>query len=84
MRDRGHMELNHQEKNLLSCLADEWKNTGPPGYLETMVLAERMNLSVEKTKSVVHSLFVKGLVDTDEKEHFAAYLTPEGYEFAQT
>ena len=78
------MELNHQEKNLLACLADEWKNMGPPGYLETMVLAERMNLSVEKTKSVVHSLFVKGLVDTDEKEHFAAYLTPEGYEFAQT
>ena len=63
MRDRGHMELNHQEKNLLSYLADEWKNTGPPGYLETKVLAECMDLSVEKTKSVVHSLFVKGLVD---------------------
>ena len=84
MRDRGCMELNHQEKNLLSYLADEWKNTGPPGYMETKVLAECMDLSVEKTKSVVHSLFVKGLVDTDEKEHYAAYLTPEGYEFAQT
>jgi predicted transcriptional regulator len=78
------MEVLPDEKQLLLLLAEEWKNMGPPGYLETSVLAERMNLSVEKTKSVVHSLFVKGLVDTDEKEHFAAYLTPEGYEFAQT
>jgi len=57
---------------------------GPPGYLETSLLAERMNLSLEKTKSVVHSLFVKGLVDSDEREHYAAYLTPEGYETAQS
>jgi len=78
------MEVLPDEKQLLLLLADEWKNMGPPGYLETSVLAERMNLSAEKTKSVVHSLFVKGLVDTDEKEHYAAYLTPEGYEFAQT
>jgi predicted transcriptional regulator len=78
------MEVLPDEKELLLLLAEEWKNMGPPGYLETSVLAERMNLSVEKTKSVVHSLFVKGLVDTDDKEHYAAYLTPEGYEFAQT
>ena len=78
------MEVLPDEKQLLLLLAEEWENMGPPGYLETSVLAERMNLSVEKTKSVVHSLFVKGLVDTDEKEHYAAYLTPEGYEFAQT
>ena len=78
------MEVLPDEKQLLLLLAEEWKNMGPPGYLETSVLAERMNLSVEKTKSVVHSLFVKGLVDTDDKEHYAAYLTPEGYEFAQT
>lgn len=77
------MELNHQEKHLLICLADEWQNNGPPGYLETSALAEKMDLSVEKTKSVIHSLFVKGLVGTDEKEHYAAYLTPEGYERAQ-
>ena len=78
------MEVLPDEKQLLLLLAEEWENMGPPGYLETSVLAERMNLSVEKTKFVVHSLFVKGLVDTDEKEHYAAYLTPEGYEFAQT
>ncbi len=77
------MELNYDEEQLLTCLADEWQNNGPPGYLETSKLSEQMNLSVEKTKSVIHSLFVKGLVDTDEKEHYAAYLTPEGYERAQ-
>ena len=77
------MELNHEEKQLLSCLADEWRNNGPPGYLETSGLAEQMNLSVERTKSVIHSLFVKGLVGTDVKEHYAAYLSPEGHETAQ-
>lgn len=77
------MEISHEEIQLLTCLADEWKNNGPPGYLETSGLAEQMNLSVGETKSVIHSLFVKGLVGTDEKEHYAAYLTPEGYETAQ-
>ena len=77
------MELNYEEKQLLRHLADEWQNTGPPGYLETGELAERLDLSVGKTKSVIHSLFVKGLVDSDEREHYAAYLTPEGFEAAQ-
>ena len=78
------MELLTDEKELLIMLADEWRKTGPPGYLETAVLAKRLNLSVAKTKSVIHSLFVKGLVDTDTIEHYAAYLTPEGYEIAQS
>lgn len=78
------MELSYEEEQLLRSLADEWQNNGPPGYLETSVLAERMNLSVEKTKSVIHSLFVKGLVGTDELEHYAAYLTPEGFERTQS
>ena len=77
------MELDPEEIKLLTCLAEEWQNNGPPGYLETSVLAEKMNLSVAKTKTAIHSLFVKGLVGTDEKEHYAAYLTPEGYERAQ-
>ena len=78
------MELGFEEKQLLTHLANEWKNAGPPGYLETSVLAEHMNLSVDKTKSIIHKLFVKGLVNTDEREHYAAYLTPEGYEIAQS
>ena len=78
------MELSYEEKELLTFLAREWQDNGPPGYLETSVLAKCMNLSVKKTKSVIHTLFVKGLVDTDEKEHYAAYLTPEGFEMAQS
>lgn len=77
------MELDYDEKRLLSLLADEWQRNGPPGYLETGVLAQRLNLPVGETKSAIHSLFVKGLVGTDEQEHYAAYLTPEGYERAQ-
>ena len=78
------MELVPDEKKLLIMLAEEWQKTGPPGYLESAVLAKRLNLSVEKTKSVIHSLFVKGLVDTDTIEHYAAYLTPEGHEIARS
>ena len=78
------MELSHEEKQLLVHLAEEWQDTGPPGYLETSVLSERMHLPVEKTKNVIHALFVKGIVGTDEKEHYAAYLTPEGHELLET
>ena len=78
------MELLPDEKELLNLLAEEWGKNGPPGYLESTVLASRLDLSVEKTKSIIHSLFVKGLVDTDTIEHYAAYLTPEGYEIAQS
>ena len=78
------MELEPIEKQLLNYLADEWENVGPPGFLETAILAYKLNLSVEKTKAVIHSLFVKGLVDTDEVETYAAYLTPEGYKVIRT
>ena len=78
------MELETSERQLLVLLAEEWEETGPPGYLETEVLAQRLDLPVEKTKSVIRSLFVKGLVDTDEIENYAAYLTPEGYDVARS
>ena len=71
------------EKELLKLLAAEWENTGPPGYLETRILAEKLAIPPDKVKSVIHSLFVRGLVDTDEVDTYAAYLTPEGYERAR-
>ena len=74
------MGLQAIEKELLNLLAAEWENTGPPGYLETRILAEKLDIPLEKTKSVIHSLFVRGLVDTDQVDTYAAYLTPEGYE----
>ena len=77
------MEPNHTENDLLKLLADEWDEAGPPGYLETSVIAERLHISIADAKSVIQALFVKGLVDTDTVDTFAAYLTPEGYALAK-
>ena len=77
------MPLDQNEQALINLLADEWEKTGPPGYVETSIIAERLRVSVADAKSMVQSLFVKGLVDTDEVDTFAAYLTPEGYELAR-
>ena len=78
------MELDPIESQLLNLLADEWEKIGPPGFIETSILADKLNLSTQKTKSVIHSLWVRGLVETDEIETYAAYLTPEGYETVRT
>jgi len=77
------MALDQNERRLLNILADEWEKSGPPGYVETSIIAKRMGVSTPDAKSVIRSLFVKGLVDTDKVDIFAAYLTPEGYESAR-
>ncbi len=77
------MELTQLEKELLSILAHEWEESGPPGYMETTLIADRLNISVADAKSIIRSLFEKGIVDTDEVDTFAAYLTPQGYELAR-
>ena len=77
------MKFNQNEQALLNLLADEWEKSGPPGYVETSIIAERLRVSVSDATSSVRSLFVKGMVDTDEVDTFAAYLTPEGYELAR-
>ena len=77
------MEFNQHEQSLLNILAGEWEKSGPPGYIETSVIAERLGIPITDAKSTIRSLFVKGMVDTDEVDTFAAYLTPEGYELAR-
>ncbi len=77
------MELNRAERDLLALLADEWDAAGPPGYLETTIVAKRLQKSVPAVKAAIQSLFEKGLVDTDKVDIFAAYLTPEGYEITR-
>ena len=77
------MKFNQNEQALLNLLVDGWDKSGPPGYLETSVIAHRLGVSVADAKSSVRSLFVKGMVDTNEVDTFAAYLTPEGYELAR-
>jgi DNA-binding IclR family transcriptional regulator len=76
-------ELTEQEMALLRALADEWDRSGPPGYLETAVIARALQLTVPEAQRVLHSLFVKGLAGTDEIDHYAGYLLPEGYEIAR-
>jgi Mn-dependent DtxR family transcriptional regulator len=73
------MDLSRTEIDLLGLLADEWDAAGPPGYIETTVIAEHLKISVAETQSAIQSLFEKGVVDTDKVDTFAAYLTPEGY-----
>jgi Mn-dependent DtxR family transcriptional regulator len=77
------MDFNQIERKLLTVLADEWDHAGPPGFVETTIIAARLNISIEDVKSTIRSLFVKGLVDTDKVDLFAAYLTPEGYGLAR-
>ena len=77
------MELNQNERRLLNILADEWQKSGPPGYVETTIIAERLGITIPDAKSAIRSLFEKGLVDTDKVDTFAAYLTPAGYEKAR-
>ncbi|MBI5578074.1 MAG: hypothetical protein HY895_02895 [Deltaproteobacteria bacterium] len=77
------MELNEQEFALLKVLADEWETSGPPGFLETTAIAKVLKITVPNAKSIIHSLFVKGVAGTDQVDIYAAYLTPEGYEIAR-
>lgn len=77
------MVLNEQEVALLKVLAEEWDASGPPGFLETTVIAQALRIRLPDARSIIHSLFVKGLVGTDEVDLYAAYLLPEGYEIAR-
>jgi hypothetical protein len=44
-----------------------------------------LNSGIHKREPLVKTqIFVKGLVDTDDAEHYAAYLTPEGFEISQS
>jgi Mn-dependent DtxR family transcriptional regulator len=77
------VELSDLEIALLNVLADEWEKSGPPGFLETTAIAKALKIKIPDAKSIIHSLFVKGLVGTDKVDIYAAYLTPEGYDIAK-
>jgi tRNA G26 N,N-dimethylase Trm1 len=73
-------DLNEQELALLKVLADEWEKSGPPGFLETTAIAKAIKTTIPDARSIIHSLFVKGVVGTDKVDLYAAYLTPEGFD----
>jgi len=77
------IELNDQELALLKVLANEWEKSGPPGYLETTAIAKALKITIPDARSIIHSLFVKGVVCTDKVDIYAAYLTPEGFDVAR-
>jgi len=77
------IELNDQELALLKVLATEWETSGPPGFLETTAIAQALTITVPDARSIIHSLFVKGVVSTDKVDIYAAYLTPEGFDIAR-
>jgi hypothetical protein len=76
-------ELNDQELGLLKVLANEWEKSGPPGFLETTAISKELKITIPDARSIIHSLFVKGLVDTDKVDIYAVYLTPEGFDIAR-
>ena len=76
-------ELNEEEAALVRILADEWERSGPPGFLETTAVAQALEITIPDAKSIIHSLFEKGVVGTDQVDIYAAYLTPEGYAMAR-
>jgi hypothetical protein len=78
------MELTSHEISLLKCLADEWIKSGPPGLVETAVIAKSLDMTIPDTRSTIHTLFVKGLVGTGKYDLYAAYLTPEGFDIARS
>ena len=77
------IELNDQELALLKVLANEWEKSGPPGFLETTAIATALKITIPDARSIIHSLFVKGVVGTDKVDIYAAYLTPEGFDTAR-
>jgi hypothetical protein len=79
--DLKQIKLGADEGKLLKLLAKAYE-AAPPGFMETRLIARGLNIPVLEAKKIIHSLFVKGVVDTDQVEIFAAYLTPEGYELA--
>jgi predicted transcriptional regulator len=76
-------DVTELELAVLKLLAGEWDKSGPPGFLETTAIAKALEISIADAKKAIHSLFVKGLVGTNEIDIYAAYLFPEGYEIAQ-
>ena len=78
------IELDYQQRALLKVLANEWDKSGPPGFLETTAIAHALGITIQEAKKTIHSLFVKGLVGTDEIDIYAAYLIPEGYAISKS
>jgi Mn-dependent DtxR family transcriptional regulator len=72
-----------QALKVLKLLAKEWDHTGPPGILDISDIVTSLDLAPSETVQALKELYQIGLVDMN-KLKTAAFLTPEGYEAAET
>ncbi|GBC63547.1 hypothetical protein DENIS_4545 [Desulfonema ishimotonii] len=74
----------HEETGsaLLTLLADEWDQAGPPGIVDIRQIREILGISADEMKALIGPLYAKGAVDMDRRGR-TAFLTPEGYDMAR-
>lgn len=73
------MEIDEDQKTVLSLLAKEWEKVGPPGIMDVSDIVACLPLGPSQTLAAVKELFARGWVDMNALKT-AVFLTPEGYE----
>jgi DNA-binding IclR family transcriptional regulator len=71
------------ELKILELLAKEWKHSGPPGILDVSDIVAAVNLAPSDTLQALKGLYQNGLVEMNVLKT-SAFLTPEGFEAAET
>jgi len=77
------MKFDESEAKILQLLAKEWDHSGPPGILDVSQIVAALDQAPSDTFDALQNLFKNGLVDMNELEN-AAFLTPEGYDAAES
>ncbi|KPJ76628.1 MAG: hypothetical protein AMJ54_10960 [Deltaproteobacteria bacterium SG8_13] len=72
-----------EDRIILRLLAREWEHSGPPGILSISDIVAAVELAPSETLQTLKKLFTRGLVDINSMKT-SAFLTPEGYEAAET
>ena len=71
------------ENQVLTLLAKEWDNSGPPGILDISELVAALPLAPSVTLDTLKRLFGDGRIDMNRLKT-SAFLTPEGYAAASS
>ena len=75
--------LNEEQTKILKLLAKEWDHSGPPGIMDISDIVAAVDLAPSETLQTIKGLFESSLVDMNSLKT-SAYLTPEGYEAAES
>jgi len=76
------MTIDITKRQLLNLLAEEWESNGPPGMVDTPVIAKRLCIDAEIVKQIIRSLYGTGVIDTNMGEQYAM-LTQKGFAIAK-